>query len=103
MEINFLNTIIHKRKPMNQKQYKQLKKVLESNNPEPKNKYLKVGQMIECGNCHPEKFEDCKKLEAEYPNIKCDCICHQPEPKNDYTNERKMERFYRPPGLWQDI
>ena len=47
--------------------------------------FLQVGEIIECGACHPEKFPDCKKLSLvanpEFEDYKCSCICHQPNPK----------------------
>ena len=37
-----------------------------------KDNFLQVGRTNQCGNCHPEKFPDCKTIEQ----WKCDCICH---------------------------
>ena len=39
------------------------------------NNFLQVGKTIECGNCHPDKFEDCKIIAEKY-ETKCLCICH---------------------------
>mgnify|MGYP001584286923 len=38
--------------------------------------YLRVSRMIKCGNCYPEKYEDCKELRSKYKNFICDCVCH---------------------------
>ena len=40
-----------------------------------KSNFLQVGRTIECGRCHPEKFEDCVSIKAKY-GVKCKCICH---------------------------
>lgn len=56
--------------------------------------YLESLGTIECGNCHPEKFEDCKVLEKKYPGIKkCDCICHQP-PKPEADWEERFDKEF---------
>ena len=59
----------------------QLKQDLEANNPKKEsNNFLQVGRTVECGHCHPEKFEDCKKISLianpEFKDYKCNCICH---------------------------
>lgn len=38
--------------------------------------YMQAGRMIECGNCHPKKYEDCKNITEKYPHIICNCVCH---------------------------
>ena len=38
--------------------------------------YLRVSRMIKCGNCYPEKYEDCKELRSKYKNFICDCVCY---------------------------
>jgi hypothetical protein len=35
--------------------------------------YMQTGQMIECGECHPEKFKHCAEM---FPDVPCECICH---------------------------
>lgn len=49
---------------------------MQKENKSMQNNFLQVGRMIECGDCHPEKYGDCKKLEKTYPPYKCNCICH---------------------------
>ena len=38
--------------------------------------YLQVGETIECGSCHPDKFEHCTTIQGKY-GVKCECICHK--------------------------
>jgi len=42
--------------------------------------FMQIGDTVECGNCHPEKFEDCKNLEKMYDRFKCNCKCHDMPP-----------------------
>lgn len=42
--------------------------------------FLQRGRTIECGNCHPEKYEDCQ--DNEVTKAQCDCICHDLIPKD---------------------
>ena len=72
------------------------------------NNYRQVGQTIECGNCHPEKFENCKEIIKKYPTIVCNCICHSvsaiwenefekmlPEKWKDTVASDKIKSFIR--------
>lgn len=43
------------------------------------NNFLQLGQTIECGRCHPEKFEDCVSIQAKFGH-KCECVCHRKPP-----------------------
>ena len=38
--------------------------------------FVHAGEVIECGACCPEKYQDCKELERIYPFLKCKCRCH---------------------------
>src|SRR3990167_11317817 len=40
------------------------------------NNFLQVGETIECGSCHPDKFEHCTTIQGKY-GVKCECICHK--------------------------
>ena len=62
-----------------------------------KNNYLQVGQTIECGNCYPEKFENCKEITKKYPTIICNCVCHSTSATEEWEKEtlaKKLHEWY---------
>jgi hypothetical protein len=50
-------------------------KISQKKEPKEKCNYMQVGRIIECGNCCPEKYADCKDIFKE-TGLKCNCICH---------------------------
>jgi hypothetical protein len=57
-----------------------------------KSNFLQVGRVVECGVCHPEKFESCVELEKKYVGFKCDCICHQPQEQEEL--EKRISDYF---------
>lgn len=49
--------------------------------------FLQVGETVECGTCHPEKFGDCKELRKLY-TYECECKCHNNSHNKSMTNEQ---------------
>src|SRR3990167_5987337 len=60
-------------------------------NKKDSNNFLQVGRTIECGRCHPEKFEDCVSIQAKF-GYKCNCICHD-SPDNSVEWEDKIKNI----------
>ena len=48
------------------------------------NNFLQVGETIECGSCHPDKFEHCTTIQGKY-GVKCKCVCHG-KPTTEHTH-----------------
>jgi len=65
--------------------------------------FMQAGQMTECGNCHPKKYEDCKSISKKYPHINCNCICHTMKPNHNHTVEEALKRIEELPRCERGI
>jgi hypothetical protein len=55
------------------------------------NNFMQVGKTVECGNCHPDKFEHCAKITERIATFKCECICHDSTPLKEVKQGWEVE------------